>query len=256
VTYRWVPTIAALCVTLLTFSLGQWQLRRAEEKRAIGAAQAVAQTQSPIVITATNIGAVPQQAGARRFEVTGEFLHEESIFIDNRTNQGKAGYHVVTPLKIAGTPIRIAILRGWVERDIRDVLKIPSLKPIVEPVRIEGFGQLSLGKTFDLLQLRSIDPALMAVPPKSQRIWPQFDPTPYSQWSGMQVSTLIIRQTSALDDGLARQWIVAQDDVPKHQGYAAQWFGLSLTTVFLWLYLAIIRPNREAKHKRFEQPIK
>lgn len=253
VTYRWVPTIAALCVASITFSLGQWQLRRADEKRAIGVAQAQAQAQSPILITAANINEVPQQVGARRFEATGLLLNDQSIFIDNRTLNGKAGYHVVTPLQIEGTPIRVAVLRGWVERDVRDVLKVPALKPISGAVRIEGFGQLSLGKTFDLLKLRSIEPALMTVPPKSQRIWPQFDPTPYAQWSGLQVSALMIRQNSALDDGLIRQWIVAKDDVPKHQGYAAQWFGLCLTTVFLWVYFVLIKPNRAAKRKLNDQ---
>jgi surfeit locus 1 family protein len=52
----------------------------------------------------------------------------------------------------------------------------------------------------------------------------------------MKLQPVIVRQTSALDDGLVRAWPKPGDDVVKHEGYATQWYGLSLAAGLLWLW--------------------
>ncbi len=248
-TQRAIPALAALVVTTVTASLGNWQLRRADEKTAIlkardDAARSLPMTLNSAAIAALNATALAQKA----VQVTGQFETDRSVFIDNRSLNGKAGFHVVSPLKVEGSEQRIAVLRGWVARDNRNVNAVPLLLATAT-VQISGVVETNLGRQFDLKSLRNVDPAQMPVPAKDQRIWSQFDPKPYAQWSGLSIAPIIIRQTSTLDDGLLRQWTVKADDVSKHQGYAAQWFAMSATTLLLWLYFGLVKPYRQAKGK-------
>ena len=249
-----IPTLAAVLVTVLTLSLGNWQLRRADEKTQMAAVRDSAARAAPITIGPQIVQA--QLLDNMRVVATGVFELERSIFIDNRTHNGRAGFHVITPLRILstsegtrdgakggandGTTARIAVLRGWVPRNIQDRNQLPSLKPIAGPVSITGLAQVSLGKAFDLTQLKSIDPAQMPVPDPSQRIWQQFAVEPYAKWLGdpNSLQPVLIRQLLNTDDGLIRDWPQPANDVNKHMGYAFQWFGLSALTVFLWGFYA------------------
>jgi surfeit locus 1 family protein len=249
VTQRAIPALAALIVIVVTASLGNWQLRRADEKSAILKAREDAARSTPTLLQAANLtGLVPAQLAQKAVQLNGMFETERSVFIDNRSLNGKAGFHVVTPIKIEGTEQRVMVLRGWVARDIRDVTQVPVLAP-TSAVQVTGIVEISLGRQLDLKTLGNIDPAQMQVPAKAQKIWNQFDPKPYAQWSGLSVAPIIVRQTSALEDGLVRQWTVKADDVSKHQGYAAQWFAMSATTLLLWLYFGLVKPYSRSNKK-------
>ena len=63
---------AAACAAGI--AAGNWQSRRADEKRA------------PLP----------------RVAVEGEFVPRHTVYLDNRTRRGRAGYEVVTPLKLRG----------------------------------------------------------------------------------------------------------------------------------------------------------
>ena len=232
-----IPTLAAVIVTALTLSLGNWQLRRADEKTQMAQVRDAAARAAPLTIGSETANA--QLLDNKRVIATGVFELERSVFIDNRTHNGRAGFHVVTPLRIDATT-RIAVLRGWVPRNIQDRNQLPTLKPIDGPVSITGLAQISLGKVFDLTQLKSADPAQMPVPNSSQRIWQQFAVESYAKWLGGSavMQPVLIRQLVNTDDGLIRDWPQPANDVNKHLGYAFQWFGLSALTVFLWCFYA------------------
>ena len=233
-----IPTLAAVLVTALTLSLGNWQLRRADEKTRMAQIRDDAARAAPITISPQMIQAA--SLDNKRVVVTGVFELERSVFIDNRTHNGRAGFHVVTPLRIEGSDTRVAVLRGWVPRNIQDRNQLPILKLIAGPITLTGLAQISLGKVFDLTQLKSADPAQMPVPESSQRIWQQFAVGPYVKWLGgsTTMQPVLIRQLVNIDDGLIRDWPQPANDVNKHLGYAFQWFGLSALTVFLWGFYA------------------
>jgi surfeit locus 1 family protein len=153
-----IPALTALLVMAITFSLGQWQLRRADEKRALGQAREQAQKAVPRAIDAAELAAVkaPSALENQAIQVRGRFDERYTVLIDNRTVNGKAGFHVVTPLKLEDSEMVVAVLRGWVERDIKDVKKIPLFKTPSpdQPLSIQGIAQTNLGKSFDLLKLR------------------------------------------------------------------------------------------------------
>ncbi len=240
--YSLIPLITAVIVSLTAASLGAWQLRRADEKRVLAQVRSEAQTGQAINMTGadTHWGAM----ASKKISVRGKFENERTIYIDNRGYQGKAGFHVVTPLVLEGSNQRLAVLRGWVERNLQDRNKLPSLPEIANTIEVNGLVQGTLGKSFDLEKLGYADPAEMKVPEQTQRLWQQFDPKPYGQWVGASMLPVILRQFSATDDGLVRDWARPADEVAKHHGYAVQWFALSGLAVVLWFYFSVIRPRR------------
>src|ERR1700740_2427469 len=81
----------ALCAAGI--ALGRWQSGRADAKRAAA-------------------------HSAQRIVVHGEFLPERSVLLDNKLRHGRAGYEVVTPLRLA-EGIHVLVNRGWIEASPR-----------------------------------------------------------------------------------------------------------------------------------------
>ena len=216
-------------VTALTASLGGWQLRRAEEKTALQAQTDRAATAAPIAL-----GGVLLEADAiagRAVSVRGRFVPAGTVFIDNRTHQGVAGFHVLTPVKIPESALHVLVLRGWVARDVRDRNRLPAVPTPAGDVDITGLAERSLARTMEL--------QAPAPPGSEDRLWQNFDPAVYRRWSGLTLQPLVLRQspTSAIDDGLVREWRTAGGDVDKHRAYALQWFAMSAAAAAVTLYL-------------------
>lgn len=115
-------TVAALlllgiAVVILT-SLGQWQLRRADERRAILAAIEAGRKQAPLALSPTT--APGDLKPWRVAQATGTWLPQFSVLLDNRNYEGRPGYWLATPLLLDG-PSRSAVLvlRGWLPRVIQ-----------------------------------------------------------------------------------------------------------------------------------------
>src|SRR5258708_10260848 len=107
----WVLALAALACAAWS-ALGNWQTGRAEEKRALG-------------------------ARLETVSVRGSFVPKYSVMLANKLRHGKAGYEVVTPLRLAGTDLHVLVNRGWVQAPpTRDVL--PEVRTPAGEVRIEG----------------------------------------------------------------------------------------------------------------------
>src|SRR5262252_7479595 len=79
---------AAACAVFIL--LGNWQARRADEKRALAAAMQ-----------------------NRRIALSGTFLPQYTVLLDNKIYNHRAGYEVVTPLRVDGESV--LVLRGWIE---------------------------------------------------------------------------------------------------------------------------------------------
>lgn len=243
-----MPTVAALAVIALTLSLGNWQLRRAQEKLALQAQRDAARSLPPETIGSTSLS--PAQAGTldgRPVQATGRLLPERSVYLDNRSHKGIAGFHLVTPLRIAasagsGEPIHVLVVRGWVPRDpqVRERLVEPQTPDGV--VTVPGIAQRELGRVLEL--------ASMPAPGPGQRIWPNLTIDEFAAWSGLRLQPVMIRQSGPVagaapgEDELVRDWPAPGLDVDKHRGYAFQWYALAFATVVLWLWLVGWRPLR------------
>jgi surfeit locus 1 family protein len=230
-----VPSIASALVIVLAFYLGAWQNRRGDEKLLLKTQIEAAQQLPPI--SAVQVNALTHEK--RRVSLSGTWLHEQTIFIDNRTHKGKAGFHVLTPLKIrTGT---VLVLRGWIERDIADRNRIPVLPNPTELFQITGLTQS------DLLQSYSL--GRVVTPGKTDRIWQTASRAAFSDWSGIVLNDYVLRQTEQgrnwqgqeVPDGLVRDWAAFNVDVDKHRGYALQWYSLAALSALLWVWFVVIK---------------
>ena len=236
-----MPTIAAIAVVVLTVSLGNWQMRRADEKATLQSQRDAALAAAPV-----RIGAAPFDMAAlagRRVALEGVFDTRGTIFLDNRTRSGVAGFHVLTPLRVApasaGDPDarHVLVLRGWIARDLADRTRVPALQTPDGPVRVEGLAMSELAQPIVLGRGE-------AEPAPDARIWQHLELDAYRRWSRLALQPVLVRQTSALDDGLARDWVEPGSGVDKHHGYAFQWYALALATALLWSWLVVIAPRR------------
>lgn len=106
------PTLAALFFFALTLWLGNWQNGRAEAKRDLQARYDAAGREAPIHVGSELLDR--DSVLYRKLEVRGTFDDAHAILLDNRVVGGIAGYHVLTPLRIEGSPLAILVNRGWV----------------------------------------------------------------------------------------------------------------------------------------------
>jgi surfeit locus 1 family protein len=230
-----VPTIAAIAVALSALSLGNWQTRRAAEKETLKEQIAVAKAQP--AISANEVSA--ESHDKRRVQLTGLLMHDKTVFVDNRTHKGQAGFHVLTPLKIDGASVLIN--RGWIVRDVSDRTRLPAITSIREIVTVVGLSQADLIQSYELAKAES--------PKLEDRLWQSASLSKFTQWSGLELKPFVIRQTEALKnaagvevaDGLVRDWAALNTDVDKHIGYAVQWYSLSALSVILWVWFVLIK---------------
>lgn len=192
---------AAACAAFV--SLGQWQSRRADEKRATGAAV--------------------QPASAR-----GTFVARYTVLLDNKLSRGRAGYHVVQPLRLAGDGAarHVLVNRGWIAAGpVRETL--PEIRTPVGEVSIEGIRLARLPLAYEPGKAGPGRPSGQPV------VWQNATVEAFAAWSGLVLEPTVIEQHSMLDDGLAREWPKAGSGVEVHESYALQWYTFAAATVVL-----------------------
>ena len=223
-------------VTLITASLGQWQLRRAADKASLQAQTDALRAAGPLPLRSAS--SLDDLVG-RLVRLRGSFVAEATVFVDNRTHQGVAGFHVFTPVKLEQSSLVVVVLRGWVPRDLRDRTRLPDIPTPAGVVELGGVLEARLARS---LELRRAQP-----PGPADRLWQNYDPEVYRAWSALDVGEPVLRQDPGdVDDGLVRAWRAAGSDVDKHRGYALQWFLMAAAALAVTVYL-IFLPFRHAR---------
>lgn len=238
-----VPSLAAIAVFALTFSLGNWQMNRAAEKAGLQAARDAADRREPLRIGGASAVALPRGGVAvgQRVVVTGRFLPQSTVLIDNRTHQGISGVHVVTALRVeaagAHSPaLVIPVLRGWIARDPADRSRLPAVATPAGAVEVEGRVESELARALEL------GPSAQGDGP----LWQNFERERFERRVGETLVAFIVRQNvlrGAPDDALVREWPNPGDGVARHHGYAFQWYGLAALVAGLWGWF-VIRESR------------
>ena len=224
-----LPSIVALVVVALTVSLGNWQTRRAEEKRLLQVERDQAALQPPVVIDARALSA-PAALVGRRAIADGRFLEEHSVFIDNRSYRGRAGFHVLTPFRLEGSSAVVLVLRGWVPSDPAARSRLPTLVESQSALRIEALVQRDLDQVLELTKAPAPGPG--------ERLWQNASVDSMSRWSGLTLPPVVLRQTAEVGSQtatLVRDWPSPGAGVDKHRAYAFQWYSMAVLVICLWL---------------------
>ncbi len=235
----WIVTVAALLAVLATASLGRWQLNRADQKLALQARMAEraalpAWDNTALLSLGTGQDAESvTQAHHRTVVLTGRWVPQAQVFLDNRQMAGRVGFFHVMPLRIEGSERVVLVQRGWAPRDFQDRTRVPAVPTPDGIVRIEG--RLAPPPA-QLYQLGEAAPGV---------IRQNIDLPGFALETGLNLLPLSVQQTSATDDGLLRDWPAPAVDVSRHHGYAFQWFSLSTLLVLLYLWFQILLPRRK-----------
>lgn len=222
--FRGIPFIAAMIAAGIGISLGQWQTRRAVEKETIESTLAARQSAAPLQLEEEVLDAGKLEY--RRLRVKGSFVPGWTMYLDNRPYKSVAGFHVLTPMRIAGSDMHVLVARGWVKRDVSDRSKIPRL-PLPEGViEIEGVARRGAGKVLELG---------VAEPIRGGAIVQNLDIVELARASGLKFQPLLIEQINEAHDGLIRDWPPPSSGIDKHRGYAFQWYALAVTALLFFV---------------------
>ncbi len=220
----WLPALTALFFAGLTFWLGQWQLGRAEEKRARQAAFDVAAALPALDLAVLSPSSAPPFS---RVKVSGRYEAPYQIYLDNRPRQGRPGYHVIVPLAYPGGVVLVN--RGWLaaasDRAIRPDAAVPS-----GPVTLEGLLVPAQSRYLELSEQGVAGP-----------VWQNLSLARYRDWYHGGLPDRMLLQTSFAGDGLARDWPRPDSGVERHLGYAVQWFAMTAAIFALYAHYGIWR---------------
>jgi surfeit locus 1 family protein len=209
-------------------SAGEWQRGRMVQKAALRAQFDATSAATPVPLPRDIGDGV--QLRYRRVVAAGTFDAARQILIDNKVQDGRAGYHVVTPLILADDRV-VLVDRGWIAAGASRA-QLPSAPP--PPGSVAITGRISL-PTAAYVELQRAAPA--------GAVWQNLDTARFAQATGLQVLPIVIEQTAPLDAGdtLVRVWPEPDFGIEKHRIYMAQWYLFAATALGLWLYFNLFR---------------
>jgi surfeit locus 1 family protein len=221
-----VPTLVTLALLALLFTLGVWQLGRADYKSTLFAAYSERSAGPPIDLN-DPVEVADEDRYARAF-ARGRFDSARQFLLDNRTHKGVVGYDVLTPFRISGTQRILLVNRGWVALgQRRDIL--PDVSVDEDDVRLSGLldrapqGGIVLGAqgyeasgwplVVQRIEIQSVEDRL-----------------------DTSVLPLVLRMDAELPHGYVREWKPYFGlSAARHRGYAFQWFALATALVVIYV---------------------
>ncbi len=241
--YIFRPTLLGIVLTLICIPLfikfGLWQYNKAQQKIAIQSAYQTAEASGaqtfPVHITADNQLEIDAW-NYKRVKVSGSYETQYQFLLDNKVEQNQAGYHVITPFKIATSNQYVLINRGWVAGNASHA-ELPEFSTPGEPVTLTGQIWVPSKKIFTLE-----DKSVTAANKAWQPVWQNMDMVQYQKNVPFSVSPFAIKLDHGEQaGGFLRNWQVPADRITTHIGYAYQWFGFAVATLLIFLYMSISR---------------
>jgi surfeit locus 1 family protein len=225
-----LASAATIAFCALTVSLGLWQTRRAAEKDALQASFERLAAAEPRALPARPVAA--DDLALRRVVARGEYLEGLTILLDNRVHRGRAGFHVLAPLRIAGGSLYVLVNRGWVPGG-RTRAELPQVTTPAGEQVVEGLAIVPSARVYEL-----------APDTLEGRVWQNLVLDRYREWSKLELQPIVIQQTNDAHDGLVRDWERLDAGADRHRGYALQWFSLAALAAVLYVVLNLKRAAR------------
>jgi len=201
----WLMTVATLCLLVLFVSLGRWQWTRAEFKREI-VTEFATQSGAVVPLGSRSTTELPRFS---QVEITGRWDKERQFLLDNRTRAGRAGYDVLTPLRLDDNRW-LLVNRGWIPFEgYRD--RIPDVRSKLDANMNERVTVI--GRLDDLPQAGL---AGGRAAPATSGSWPRVTSFP----TVPQLEAAMVT-AGELEPRLEERWLLLSDADPA--GYLRQW---------------------------------
>lgn len=233
------PTLVGWLVTLICIPLfinfGLWQYGKAQKQKV--RQQAYEQTGKvsakvfPESLTLSS-KKVREKWQYKKVKVSGEYQVEDQVLLDNKVHQTRAGYHVMTPLKITGSNQSVLINRGWIPANA-DHSNVPVVKTPEGLQTIVGQAWIPSERYFTLEDKST-------APLQKKSVWQYLDLNAYQKTVALSISPIVIKMDPASKaGGFVRQWQVSFKRIATHMSYAYQWFGFAAATLFIFIYMSV-----------------
>jgi surfeit locus 1 family protein len=210
----------------LTLWLGNWQLGRAQEKRERQALLEARMNDNPLELASA--GPDAQHLLYRRVRAAGRWIGERQVFVDNQILEGRAGFHVITPLRLEPGPGVLLVNRGWIARDDR----YPRAPRVGVP---EGRVQIAGLATRPPARFLELSPQTVA-----GDVWQNLSIERFAGATGLAVLPVVALLDPA-PPGLVAVREKPDAGIAKHIEYAFTWFALAATAFGLWAGLNLKR---------------
>lgn len=218
------------CLLPAFISLGLWQWRKADAKTRLQNELDTRSHDAAIAMPTTPVDG--EALRYRRVILRGTFDASRQILLDNQVHQEQAGYHVITPLRIAGSDLHVLVDRGWLPAPA-DHRIIPVVDVPVGEVELSGIAVLPSRRFFNL----AAQPTSGWAP-----VWQNLDLERFRHSVSYPLQPVIIQLDPASPGGYVRQWPRPDERADHHRSYALQWFGFAATSLGIWGYFLVRRP--------------
>jgi len=218
------PTLVTFILLPILLWLGVWQLDRAEEKRELYRQQQVQIEKGVLVINKPLV--LDQLIQYQPAQVTGQFLTDKIIFLDNKPYNGVHGYHVITPFQIEGRDEVILINRGWVAMRIHRE-QLPVIETSDKKQTITGMVKTPSSS----FRLGEVINENIEWPWRIQ--WLELDSI--EKQLNLNVAPFIILQDKQEKGKLIQDWKLVVSPPEKNISYAVQWFALALALSIIFI---------------------
>ena len=224
---RAAPTLAAIVAVAVFVAAGLWQQGRMLTMEALRAQFDAATARAPVAIASLPDSGDWNALRYRAAIAAGEYDARRQILVDNRVHDGRAGYHVVTPLVLADGRA-VLVNRGWTPQGASRAA-LPRVDPPAGPVTVRGRIAAPVTNAFELAKDAAGGP-----------VWQNLDPARFTAATGMTVMPVMIEATMAPtpDDGLVRDRPAPDFGIEKHRIYMVQWYTFAALAIVLWVVLS------------------
>jgi len=226
-----------ICVPLF-IKLGLWQYNKAKLKQEIQASYNNSLDNDALSLPAqlNNL----DEWKYKKVKIKGHYETQYQILLDNQVEDSRAGFHVLTPLKIDGRNDYVLVNRGWVAGGSTHT-EIPAITTPENTVEIVGLVWVPSKKIFTLEDKTAHK--------QWNKVWQHMDMERYQKSVAINVLPVVIKlDTRSNAGGFVRNWQLPAEKIATNMGYAYQWFGFAIASILIFLYTGIskIRNQPEA----------
>jgi surfeit locus 1 family protein len=225
-TRRWIFTsLLVVAGVALCIRLGIWQLDRLAWRQAFNQ-RVQAQMKAPPL----DLSQAPHPDGwvdleYRTIQATGTYDFSQEVLLRNQIFDNHLGYHVFTPLKIAGSDLSILVERGWIPVEEAG---LPAREKFYEPGVVTVRGRLRRSLDAPEVIGGATNPTLA---PGQSRIeaWSFINIPQIQQQTALKLAPVYVQQQPdpAWTKMPYRELNTPDLSEGPHLGYALQWFAFA-----------------------------
>jgi surfeit locus 1 family protein len=230
--FRWIPLIATCALMAVFLRLGWWQWSKGADVEQQLATSLAQSSTNPVLLGGQMVD--PKALDGVSVVVHGTFEAQGQFFLDNQQHQGRPGVHVITPLQIEGTSVRVLVNRGWIGWGSSRA-ELPQVAVPTGRVEVKGRAVVPLGKApaFVSESVGNTDALRTRIRLDDIQANANFPVQPVVIWMSPTDSA----------DGLVKEWPEVTNKAPMHKGYAAQWFLMALLLLAFFLRSSYRKAN-------------